>query len=129
MTEITPDIVEQHGLSEEEYAARKKECYEAQVQEVIEKVIPDFRPHVTYVDCFSPTTITRFTSHDQGAVYGAPEKVKDGRTHHENLCLTGTAHGVVAILAGADLGRPATSHLPAGAPTASRESPTGTTPW
>ena len=49
-------------------------------------------------DMFTPTTITRFTGHLQGAVYGAPQKVKDGRTAYDNLYLCGTDQGFLGIV-------------------------------
>lgn len=86
------------GLAGDEYAAAKKRWYDAQVEEVVTKVIPDFRPHVVYVDSFTPNTIKKFTFHDNGAIYGAPNKVKDGRTHAENLFLCGTDQGFLGII-------------------------------
>jgi hypothetical protein len=46
---------------------------------------------------FTPTTIVRYTGHDNGAVYGAPEKQLSGRTHLENLFVCGTDQGLVGI--------------------------------
>ncbi|MEO0795623.1 MAG: FAD-dependent oxidoreductase [Verrucomicrobiota bacterium] len=48
-------------------------------------------------DMFTPLTITKFTGHLGGAVYGAPNKVKDGRTDLENLYLCGTDQGFLGI--------------------------------
>ena len=45
------------------------------------RFVPDFRPAVVETDMFTPTTIQRFTGHDEGAVYGAAEKRYDGTTH------------------------------------------------
>ncbi len=83
-------------LDEAAYRAAKQEAFEAQVRDV-ETVIPPFRSHVTYIDTFTPRTVTRFTSHLGGAIYGAPNKVKDGRTHVENLFLCGTDQGFLGI--------------------------------
>ena len=41
---------------------------------------PDFRNYVIGTDVFTPKTIRRFTWHDNGAVYGAPDKRFDGAT-------------------------------------------------
>ncbi len=49
-------------------------------------------------DVFTPRTITRFTGHLGGAVYGAPEKVRDGRTALANLHLCGTDQGLLGIV-------------------------------
>jgi phytoene dehydrogenase-like protein len=49
-------------------------------------------------DLFTPRTITRFTGHLEGAVYGAPEKMHDGRTPLKNLYLCGTDQGLLGIV-------------------------------
>jgi phytoene dehydrogenase-like protein len=49
-------------------------------------------------DLFTPRTITRFTGHLEGSVYGAPGKVRDGRTHLKNLYLCGTDQGLLGIV-------------------------------
>jgi len=53
--------------------------------------------HTVATDMFTPLTITRFTGHLAGAVYGAPHKRKDGRTHLKNLYLCGTDQGFLGI--------------------------------
>ncbi len=60
--------------------------------------MPDFRRAVTDTDMFTPTTIRRFTGHDNGAVYGAPDKQTDGTTHLKNLYICGTDQGWVGII-------------------------------
>jgi phytoene dehydrogenase-like protein len=60
--------------------------------------VPDYRGHVIDTDMFTPTTIVRFSSHDNGAVYGAPEKQFDGHTHLKNLFICGTDQGFVGII-------------------------------
>ena len=49
-------------------------------------------------DTFTPTTIRRFTGHDQGTVYGATHKTLDGSTHLPNLHLCGTDQGFIGII-------------------------------
>ncbi|HYG77873.1 MAG TPA: NAD(P)/FAD-dependent oxidoreductase [Planctomycetota bacterium] len=85
------------NLSADEYKAKKKECYERSIAEVV-KFVPDFRKHVKYIDTFSPLTIKKFTWHDNGAVYGAPGKSKDGRTRLANVFLCGTDQGFLGII-------------------------------
>ncbi len=58
----------------------------------------DFRSRVMATDTFTPTTIKRFTGHENGAVYGVPRKVLDGTTHLKNLFLCGTDQGFVGII-------------------------------
>jgi phytoene dehydrogenase-like protein len=85
------------SLSDDEYVKRKKEWYERCVAEAV-KFIPDFRKHVVYIDTFTPRTIKKFTGHLNGAVYGAPNKIKDGRTHLKNLFICGTDQGFLGII-------------------------------
>ena len=46
----------------------------------------------------SMRTIRRFTWHDNGAIYGAPDKKLDGSTRLKNLFLCGTDQGYVGII-------------------------------
>lgn len=81
------------------YVAEKKRWYDASVAHVVDEgVVPDFRDHVTYVDTFTPRTVKKFTFHDNGAIYGAPDKVRDGTTHLKNLFLCGTDQGYLGII-------------------------------
>ena len=85
------------NLGELEYQRQKYYWYDAAVGSCV-RFIPDFRRHVIDTDVFTPKTIRRFTSHDNGAVYGAPEKKLDGTTHLGNLFLCGTDQGFVGIV-------------------------------
>jgi phytoene dehydrogenase-like protein len=49
-------------------------------------------------DMFTPRTITHYTGHLAGAIYGAPEKIRDGRTPYANLFLCGTDQGYLGII-------------------------------
>ncbi len=60
--------------------------------------IPDFRDAVVDTDMFTPRTIRKFTGHVNGCVYGAPNKLVDGRTHLHNLFLCGTDQGFLGII-------------------------------
>jgi phytoene dehydrogenase-like protein len=85
------------SLSEADYARQKMWWYDRSVASAV-RFIPDFRSHVIDTDVFTPKTIRRFTSHNNGAVYGAPDKVLDGTTHLNNLFLCGTDQGFVGIV-------------------------------
>jgi phytoene dehydrogenase-like protein len=85
------------GLSEAEYIRQKFKWYDRSVASAV-RFIPDFRRHIIDTDVFTPKTIRRFTSHDNGAVYGAPDKQLDGTTHLKNLFLCGTDQGFVGII-------------------------------
>ncbi|MCA9119199.1 MAG: NAD(P)/FAD-dependent oxidoreductase [Planctomycetaceae bacterium] len=84
-------------LSEDDYKLEKLRWYDRTIASAV-RFIPDFRGHVIDTDMFTPNTIRRFTWHDNGAVYGAPEKRLDGTTHLPNLFLCGTDQGFVGII-------------------------------
>jgi phytoene dehydrogenase-like protein len=85
------------GLDEESYRLEKLRWYD-RITESAVRFVPDYRGRVLDTDMFTPTTVVRFTGHDNGAVYGAPEKQLDGRTHLENLFVCGTDQGFVGII-------------------------------
>ncbi len=85
------------GLPEEEYRLQKlRWCDRTAASSV--RFMPDYRQHVIDTDMFTPRTIHRFTWHDNGAVYGAPEKKLDGTTSIEHLYLCGSDQGFVGIV-------------------------------
>ena len=85
------------NLCDDEYYPAKEEWCGKIVESAI-RFMPDFRSHVVDTDMFTPRTITKFTSHLNGAVYGAPNKLRDGRTHLDNLYLCGTDQGFLGII-------------------------------
>ncbi len=90
------------GLPEERYQAEKRRCY-ARMQDSAVRFLPgvaceELQAHTRTTDMFTPRTIERFTGHISGAVYGAPDKVRDGRTHLDNLYLCGTDQGFLGIV-------------------------------
>jgi phytoene dehydrogenase-like protein len=84
-------------LDPEEYKAQKAAWLETTLKEVVE-FVPDFRGSIVYTDVFTPKTISRYTGHLHGAVYGTPDKVKNGRTHLDNLFICGTDQGFLGIV-------------------------------
>jgi len=91
------------GLAEETYQADKRRWYDA-VQQSARRFLPplpapDALTRATVAtDMFTPRTITKFTGHFAGAIYGAPDKVRDGRTPLANLYLCGTDQGFLGIV-------------------------------
>ena len=84
-------------LDEEGYRQAKAKL----MDKVIEKgssYMAGFADHVVYTDMFTPKTIRRFTGHINGAVYGAPRKIRDGRTRLKNLFICGTDQGFLGII-------------------------------
>jgi phytoene dehydrogenase-like protein len=85
------------GLDEPSYRLEKLRWYDRTVASAV-RFMPDFRSSVVDTDMFTPTTIRRFTGHENGAVYGAPQKRYDGTTHLKNLYVCGTDQGMVGIV-------------------------------
>ncbi|HEX6962646.1 MAG TPA: NAD(P)/FAD-dependent oxidoreductase [Lacipirellula sp.] len=85
------------NLDEPSYKLEKLRWYDRITDSAV-RFIPDYRGRVIDTDMFTPTTIVRFTGHDNGAVYGAPDKQLDGRTHLDNLFICGTDQGFVGII-------------------------------
>jgi phytoene dehydrogenase-like protein len=85
------------ALDEEAYRLEKLRWYDRITASAV-RFVPDYRGHVVDTDMFTPTTIVRFTGHDNGAIYGAPEKQPDGMTHLKNLFICGTDQGFVGII-------------------------------
>ena len=85
------------SLDEPTYRREKLRWYDAITASAV-RFIPYYRGRVVDTDMFTPATIVRFTGHDNGAVYGAPEKQLDGRTHLANLFVCGTDQGFVGII-------------------------------
>ena len=83
-------------LSPDEYAAAKDEFVANQIKySGFGEMIKD---HIVYTDSFTPMTVKKYTSHTNGAIYGAPGKVKDGMTEYKNLFLCGTDQGFLGIV-------------------------------
>ena len=85
------------NLPPDEYQAAKRTWHDKIVESAV-RFMPDFRPRVIATDTFTPTTIRRYTGHENGAVYGAPEKRWSGTTHLKNLFICGTDQGFVGII-------------------------------
>lgn len=86
-----------NGLNDEEYRLAKLRWFD-RVAESAVRFMPDYRRYTIASDMFTPKTIRRFTWHDNGAVYGAPDKTLDGSTHLDNVFLCGTDQGYVGIV-------------------------------
>jgi len=90
------------GLSADDYQAEKR-CWFETVQRSARRFLPPvsdetLAPRLVATDMFTPCTVEKFTGHINGAIYGAPHKVRDGRTHLKNLYLCGTDQGFLGII-------------------------------
>jgi phytoene dehydrogenase-like protein len=89
-------------LPEAQYQADKARWFEASTRSA-RRFLPEIADETLAAetiatDFFTPCTITRFTGHVDGAIYGAPVKVHDGHTHLGNLYLCGTDQGLLGIV-------------------------------
>jgi hypothetical protein len=89
-------------LPEETYQAGKKHWFAAATRSA-RRFLPAVDDAVlagaqVATDMFTPRTIRKFTGHLNGAIYGAPRKIRDGRTHLDNLHLCGTDQGFLGIV-------------------------------
>ncbi len=84
-------------MARSDYREAKKQCRERAVEEILQ-FFPDFRDNTVYIDTFTPKTIKKYTGHLNGAVYGSPQKTKDGRTPVRNLFICGTDQGFLGII-------------------------------
>lgn len=85
------------ALDDDAYRLAKLRWYDRTVASAV-RFVPDFRGAVIETDVFTPTTIARFTGRQRGAIYGAPRKRHDGRTHLDNLFICGSDQGLVGIV-------------------------------
>jgi phytoene dehydrogenase-like protein len=85
------------GGRSDSYLAAKEDCA-ARSLAAISKIVGDFSKNIVYDDAFTPLTIEDYSGKAEGAVYGSPVKIKDGRTSYENLFIAGTDQGYLGIV-------------------------------
>ncbi len=85
--------------------ARTEEAYRAAKAQVAQACLtalrrrhPRLAEGARTLDVFTPRTLRRFTGHRNGALYGSPDKCRDGQTGVGNLRLAGTDHGLCGIV-------------------------------
>ena len=89
------------AMPESAYRAEKRRWFgemTASARRFLAPVAPGVVEAATLAtDMFTPLTVQRYTGHLGGAIYGAPRKVRDGRTAFANLVLIGTDQGYLGI--------------------------------
>ena len=91
------------NLPEERYRADKARWY-AEIQKSAQRFLPplptaDALTKATVAtDMFTPRTIIKYTGRLGGAIYGSPQKIRDGRTAIDNLYIAGTDQGFLGII-------------------------------
>lgn len=78
--------------------AEQKQAVARKSAELLENIIGSFSSNIVYVNTFTPVTIERFTSKIGGAIYGSPQKIKNGDMGFTNLFLAGTDQGFLGII-------------------------------
>ncbi len=89
-------------LAEPAYQAAKKAWFET-IQCSARRFIPRVEDAAlasatVTTDMFTPRTVTKFTGHRKGAIYGSPAKQRQGRTSVGNVYLCGTDQGFLGIV-------------------------------
>jgi phytoene dehydrogenase-like protein len=91
-----------HALPEPEYRACKERWFAEAATSAQRFLAPVDQTRLAAAtlttDMFTPRTITHYTNHLAGAIYGAPEKIRDGRTPYSNLFICGTDQGYLGII-------------------------------
>ncbi len=85
------------ALARPEYLEAKRHVLQSSL-EIAKACVPDFQGKLIMSDVFTPTTVRRYTAHPAGAVYGSPDKSRDGRTPLKGLYLMGTDQGFLGIV-------------------------------
>jgi phytoene dehydrogenase-like protein len=85
------------ALDKDAYREAKRAWYDRLAESAV-RFVPDFRAAVVETDMFTPLTITRYTGHAGGAIYGSARKRHDGTTHLKNLYICGNDQGLVGIV-------------------------------
>ncbi|MBI5816519.1 MAG: NAD(P)/FAD-dependent oxidoreductase [Nitrospinae bacterium] len=86
------------GVDEMEYV-KAKETWRSRSFEAAGNAIGGVTSgNVVFSDVFTPRTVRRFTDKVNGAVYGSPDKVTNGKTTVEGLYICGTDQGFLGIV-------------------------------
>lgn len=86
------------SMSEIDYEKTKKDFEKAALNKIAKIAGIVLTPSdILFSDIFTPKTILKWTGHINGAIYGCPNKFKDGKTKYQNLFLCGTDQGFLGI--------------------------------
>ncbi len=83
-------------LDKEDYKIAKHDVLQAALKTSSLLLNQDVSP--IFHDVFTPTTIERYTKHQQGTVYGSTDKMRNGSTPYEGLYIIGTDQGFLGIV-------------------------------
>ncbi len=83
--------------SKQEYKEKKEEII-LNSKTILKKIGITNPYEIIFSDVFTPDTITRYTGHTNGCVYGSTLKVRDGKTNIDGLYIMGTDQGFLGII-------------------------------
>lgn len=84
-------------LDKKEYLINKHKLFDEN-QNHFKTLYPQFNSELLFKDIFTPKTVLRYTGHYNGAVYGAPLKIKNGITPVKDLFICGTDQGFLGVI-------------------------------
>lgn len=76
----------------------KKRAAATESRKRIEEIVGSFGDDIVFENTFTPITINRYTGKTAGAIYGSPNKIKDGDLGFPNIYLAGTDQGFLGIV-------------------------------
>ena len=83
-------------LTPEEYRA-EKDRLTAEIITYLENYLPGISQHITFSDMFTPLTLSRYTGHRGGSIYGSPRKIRNAALPLPGVYLIGTDQGFLGI--------------------------------
>lgn len=86
------------ALTRKEVLAKKANDVEASARALLAQLCQSEPGEPSFKDTFTPLTVEKFTKHAAGAVYGSPDKLRDGKTSLDGLHLIGTDQGYLGIV-------------------------------
>ncbi|MDR1254911.1 MAG: FAD-dependent oxidoreductase [Puniceicoccales bacterium] len=86
------------SLSQAEYFTTKQHCLLQSRQKAFTILGQPSKIKPIAEDVFTPLTVERYTGHIKGAVYGYPNKIRDGNIGLTNLFICGTDQGFLGIV-------------------------------
>jgi len=84
------------ALDSEQYS-KEKDKVEAIARDLIQELYPSHDRQESFIDTFTPLTVEKYTSHMNGAIYGATKKFLNGDIGIKDLFLIGTDQGYLGI--------------------------------
>jgi len=91
------DLWRETARDPQTYNKQKSAMSDYSIKRVSQIIGADLQ-NISCHDSFTPLTIERFTSKKMGAIYGSPQKIKDGNLGFSNLYLAGTDQGFLGII-------------------------------